>query len=65
MHRVLILGLALVATAMSAQSQSFDIIIRNGTVIDGSGTPRFDADVGIRNGFIAAVGDLGRATATA
>src|SRR5687767_6685298 len=75
MCRVLVLGLALTATAMSAQSpstfalrasadRSFDIVIRNGTVIDGSGNPRFDADVGIKNGFIAAVGDLGQATAT-
>ena len=62
MYRLLVLGLALAAG--SAQPQSFDIIIRNGTVIDGSGNPRFDADVGIRNGFIAAVGDLGQATAT-
>ena len=64
MHRVLILGFALGATALFAQSSSFDIIIRNGTVIDGSGNPRFDADVGIKNGFIAAVGDLGQAAAT-
>jgi N-acyl-D-aspartate/D-glutamate deacylase len=64
MCRLLLLGLALAATAISAQSQSFDIVIRNGTVIDGSGNPRFDADVGIRNGFIAAVGDLAQATAT-
>ena len=64
MFRFLFLGLALIAGAVSAQQQSFDIIIRNGTVIDGSGNPRFDADVGIKNGFIAAVGDLGQATAT-
>ena len=64
MHRFLILGLALAAVAVSAQPQTFDIVIRNGTVIDGSGNPRFDADVGIKNGFIAAVGDLGQATAT-
>jgi N-acyl-D-aspartate/D-glutamate deacylase len=64
MYRFLILGLALIAAAASAQPASFDIIIRNGTVIDGSGNPRFDADVGIRHGFIAAVGDLGQATAT-
>ena len=64
MYRVFVLGLALAAAAVSAQAQSFDIIIRNGTVIDGSGNPRFDADVGIRNGFIAAVGDLRQATAT-
>ena len=35
-----------------------DIIIRNGTVIDGTGAPGFRADVAIQDGRIAAVGDL-------
>ena len=35
-----------------------DIIIRNGTVIDGTGAPGFRADVAIQDGKIAAVGDL-------
>src|SRR5438093_2367962 len=34
----------------------FDLIIRNGSVIDGSGTPAFRADVVVRDGRIAAVG---------
>ena len=42
---------------------SYDLLIRGGTVIDGSKAPRFDADVAVRNGRIAAVGDLGGATA--
>jgi N-acyl-D-amino-acid deacylase len=33
----------------------FDLIISNGTVIDGTGRPRFRAEVGIREGRIAAV----------
>jgi len=33
----------------------FDSVIANGTVIDGTGRPRFRADLGIRNGRIAAV----------
>lgn len=41
----------------------FDIIVRGGTVIDGTRKPRFDADVGILDGKIAAVGDLSRVTA--
>ncbi|MCG8548388.1 MAG: amidohydrolase family protein, partial [Alphaproteobacteria bacterium] len=40
----------------------FDLIIRNGDVIDGSGAPRRRADVGIDGDRIAAIGDLGRAT---
>jgi N-acyl-D-aspartate/D-glutamate deacylase len=34
----------------------YDLIIRNGTVIDGTGAPRVRADVAIANGKIAAVG---------
>ena len=35
-----------------------DLVIRNGTVIDGSGTEPFEADVAIANGKIAAVGKV-------
>ncbi len=41
----------------------FDLIIRNGTVIDGSGRPGVTADVGIRGDRIAAVDNLATATA--
>jgi len=43
---------------------SYDLIIRRGTVLDGSGIPRYRADVGIANGFVARVGDLANARAT-
>ena len=36
----------------------YDILIKKGTVIDGSGRPMFQADVAIRDGVIMAVGDL-------
>ncbi|MGZ5238914.1 MAG: N-acyl-D-amino-acid deacylase family protein [Caldimonas sp.] len=39
-----------------------DLLIRGGTVIDGSRAPRYDADVGLLDGRIVAIGDLaGRA----
>ena len=41
----------------------FDLLLRGGTVVDGSGAPAFRADVGIRNGKIARVGDLKEAPA--
>lgn len=40
-----------------------DTIIRGGTVVDGSGSPRIRADVAIDDGRIAAVGDLTGCTA--
>jgi N-acyl-D-amino-acid deacylase len=43
---------------------TYDLIIRHGTVIDGSGRPRFAADVAIANGVVAAVGNLANAKAT-
>lgn len=39
----------------------FDLLIRGGTVIDGTGSPRQKADVGITAGDVAAVGNLGEA----
>jgi N-acyl-D-amino-acid deacylase len=39
-------------------ARPFDILITNGHVIDGSGSPWFTADVGIRDGRIAAIGKL-------
>lgn len=42
----------------------FDLLIKHGTVIDGTRTPRYRADVGIRGDRIAQIGDLGDAEAT-
>ena len=37
----------------------FDLLIRGGTVLDGTGAPRRDADVAIRGGRIAGIADSG------
>ena len=37
---------------------AYDLVIKNGTVIDGTGLPRYRADVGIRQGKIAAIGRI-------
>jgi N-acyl-D-aspartate/D-glutamate deacylase len=40
--------------------QQFDLLIRNGRIVDGTGAPAYRADLGLRNGRIAAIGqDLG------
>ncbi len=41
----------------------FDLIIRNGKVIDGAGSPARRTDIGIRGDRIAELGDLGQAQA--
>ncbi len=41
-----------------AQSSSFDLVITNGRIIDGTGSPWYSADLGIRVGKIAAIGNL-------
>ena len=41
----------------------FDLLITGGSVVDGNGTPPVVADLGIRDGIIAAVGDLTAANA--
>lgn len=59
---LLVASLALAAGACSAPH--YDLILRNGTVYDGSGAAPAAGDVAIVGDSIVAVGDLGRATAT-
>ena len=42
--------------------QPFDIVVINGHIIDGTGSPWYSGDVGIRGGKIAAIGSLGDAS---
>jgi N-acyl-D-amino-acid deacylase len=44
-------------------AESFDVLIRNGRIMDGTGSPWYAGDVGIRNGKIEAIGRLRDATA--
>ncbi|WP_126175377.1 N-acyl-D-amino-acid deacylase family protein [Tsuneonella rigui] len=37
---------------------AFDLIIRNGTIVDGTGHERFTGDIAIKDGLIAQVGDV-------
>lgn len=67
-----LLATALALAALAAcQSESpapvvadYDVIIRNGTIYDGSGDDPYRGDVAIKGDRIAAVGDLGEVTGT-
>ncbi|HEX8766685.1 MAG TPA: D-aminoacylase [Candidatus Acidoferrum sp.] len=48
----------------AAQSAPFDIVITNGRIIDGTGSPWFSGDIAIREGKIAAIGNLTAAKRT-
>ena len=70
-HAIRLAGFALALAAAGAgagadaqQPASYDVVIRNGRVLDGTGNPWFPADIGIRGGRIVAVGTLGNARAT-
>lgn len=52
-----------IAPRSSVAAESFDVIIRGGTIYDGSGGASYQADVGLRGDQIAAIGDLADATA--
>lgn len=51
-------AVAACAPATPATHAAFDVIVSNGHVIDGTGSPWYAADVGIRDGKIAAIGRL-------
>jgi N-acyl-D-amino-acid deacylase len=59
------LVIVLIASVCSlpAQSQSaqFDLVITNGHIIDGTGSPWYSGDIGIREGKISAIGSLASA----
>jgi N-acyl-D-amino-acid deacylase len=57
----LFIGLLL---ASCSQPQTFDVLIRNGQIIDGSGNPAYTADIGMNADTIAAIGDLKKAKGT-
>ncbi|HSF16440.1 MAG TPA: D-aminoacylase [Vicinamibacteria bacterium] len=61
MHGLLLA--AFVFTGQPSQPESFDVLIENGRVLDGTGNPWYRADIAIRSGRIAAIGHLDMARA--
>jgi N-acyl-D-aspartate/D-glutamate deacylase len=60
---LLLLVFALASSTGSTQAPPFDVIIRGGQVLDGTGSPAVRADVGLRGDRIVEVGQLGAQTA--
>ena len=61
---LLLISLSLAFTPLASSQPAYDLLIRGGRVLDGSGNPWFARDVAIRDGRIAAVGRLETANAT-
>src|SRR5438094_6240982 len=59
---LLVSGAHLSWAQASASSTAFDIVITNGHIIDGTGSPWYSGDLGIREGKIAAIGNLADAS---
>ena len=60
-YRVMLAVVLLLTTFASAADSPFDLVITNGHIIDGTGSPWYSGDVGIRDGRIAAIGNLSAA----
>ena len=54
--------ISLIVLVALARAADYDLVVRNARVVDGTGNPWFVADVGVRAGRIAAIGDLARAS---
>jgi len=44
-------------------TETYDLIVRNGKIYDGSGDAPFTADIGVKDKFIKKIGDLSAETA--
>ncbi|MCK5820997.1 MAG: amidohydrolase family protein, partial [Bacteroidales bacterium] len=63
MYRVIFIFLASLLLFSCQESEHYDIIIRNGKILDGSGEPSYQADIALIADTIAKIGDLKSAKA--
>jgi N-acyl-D-aspartate/D-glutamate deacylase len=62
--RLFLLLVLLLSFGSCTKPQHFDVLIKNGSIVDGSGNPAYIGDVGINADTIAAIGNLEKATGT-
>ncbi|MDH3369577.1 MAG: hypothetical protein OEO17_17200, partial [Gemmatimonadota bacterium] len=56
-----LLTLAIIAVSACAPGDRLDIVLAGGWIVDGTGNPRYRADIGIRGDRIVAIGRLDEA----
>ena len=64
LFKLFILALAAGMLLPPTQTQQFDLLIRNGSIVDGSGRAAYSADLAVKGDRIVAIGNLSQATAT-
>src|SRR5271170_6427881 len=62
-RRDLVLAITFLSLFRCADAQQYDLAIRNGHIIDGTGSPWYSADIGIKNGHIVKIGLIDQASA--
>ena len=60
---LLTFSLFLVLHSRARTSAPFDLVITSGHIVDGTGSPWYSGDIGIRDGRVAAIGNLQRGRA--
>src|SRR6266853_1047497 len=55
---ILLILFAITSQLLAQAPPDFDLVIINGHIIDGTGSPWYSGDVGIRGGKVAAIGNL-------
>lgn len=53
-----LLAFACFPATLTSQQQHYDLLLRNGHIIDGTGSPWYSGDIAIREGRIVAIGSL-------
>lgn len=59
-----LIGLLLLPPTTRSAVESYDVILRNGLIVDGTGAPGYRADLAVKNGFIQRIGQLRDSQAT-